>query len=122
MLTLSEVNELLGGGMDNQTVMARIRKMEQVSGRTILVARGEGRQRRYLVRPDELSAARAEDAREPSPQDLDALAAQIAEQVQAMDERHTQMSLSVVDMRKRIEKLEDAFRGILKVLERTRLG
>lgn len=121
MLTLSEVNEMLGGGMDNQTVMARIRKLEQASGRAILVPRGEGRQRRYLVRPDELSAAQAEDAREPSPQDLDTLASQIADRVQAMDERHTQMSLAVAELRREVDALKATFKGILKALERTRV-
>lgn len=108
MLTVTEFARRFGleGGTRravHQRMLRRIRALERATGREILIQRGAGEGRRLMLRTDQLLAAIEGDAKIDS---LDAMAAKIAEVVQAMDARHTEMSVSLAETRRRLAAVE----------------
>lgn len=116
MMTLPEVARMLGMTVNGQNVLRRVRKMEQATGRKILIELGEGAARRYLINPDEFaSALHGEQAPAPM-REFDAVAEQIADTVQGMDERHTRMSLELAETKRIVGELQAQLRAIRAAL------
>lgn len=103
VLSLLEVAERLDiqRARPDRSVVRALRRLEQDTGRRILVASGAGKGRRYLVLGRELEAALDGDRR-----DVDALAERIAEAVQRIEDRVEKVSLKVEALSDRVERVE----------------
>lgn len=114
MLTVSEVGERFG--LPYQEALRRLKRMEKASGRRILLPRGTGFATRYFVDAKALSESldwpAKPEAVEPS-FDFDGVVAEVARAVNAMDERHTRMSVDLAETKKRLALAEESLRGLL---------
>lgn len=110
VLSLLDVAERLDiqRSRPDRSVIRALRRLEQDTGRRILVASGAGKGRRYLVLGRELEAALDGDRR-----DLDTLAERIAGAVQRIEERVTQVSVKVEALGRRVDQVEASRQGRL---------
>jgi hypothetical protein len=117
MLTLSEVARGMGISITPEGLRKRLRRLERKTGRTILTERGNGNGKRFYVNPKELAAAMGGQPLEPEPDepeisDIDSIAAQIADAVEAMTARVDAMSLRLAAAYRRIENAESRLRAV----------
>lgn len=110
VLTLVDVAGRLGvqRARPERRALSWLRRLEESSGRRILVTTGHGARRRYLVLGRELEAALAGERRE-----IDAIANRVASAVQALRDEMTAVSAKVDaavrqcgTYAKRVEELE----------------
>ena len=87
ILTLKSTAERLGCSC-GEHAMNQIRRLEKASGRTILIVRGEGRARRYMVLEQQLDAALEGDFKK----HVDAVAETIRKHMESIDTRFTNHS------------------------------
>lgn len=111
MLTVSEVGERFG--LSPREATRRLQRLERTSGRRILLSRGVGRAKRYLVDPAALSGALEGPERADTGASFDELVTEIAKTIQAMDERHTAMSVDLRETKKRVKLLEEQLSGFV---------
>lgn len=105
VLTLAEVAERLGAtdrARPDRFVLAALRRLEADTGRRLIVATGEGKAKRYLVRGRELDAALDGDTRV----DVDTLADRIAAAVQRIEQRVTDVSMRLDGVARRVDAIE----------------
>jgi alkanesulfonate monooxygenase SsuD/methylene tetrahydromethanopterin reductase-like flavin-dependent oxidoreductase (luciferase family) len=80
-----------------QRVLRRIRRLEKATGRNMLVSTGSGPGRRFLVREDTEDARVSDDV-------LSELADAMAAQITALEDRHTNVSTGLAEIRRSLEK------------------
>lgn len=102
ILTLLEVAERLGieRARPERTVISHLRKLEQDTGRHILVVSGSGKGRRYLVIGREMEAALDGE------RSVDGLAEKIAGAVQRIEQRVTDVSMRLDGVARRVDAIE----------------
>lgn len=110
VLTLLDVGERLSiqRTRTDRAVLRALRRLEQDTGRRIVVASGSGRGRRYLVLGRELEAALDGDRR-----DIDQIAERIATAVQRIEDRVQSVSVKVEAVVKRVDEIEKRGQGRL---------
>lgn len=126
MMTLNDVAKAFGVTVKGQNVLLRVRKLEAATGRRILIERGVKHGRRYLVNPEEFASALhglpAPSVPEASG-DIADLASKIADTVEAMNERHTEMSLrlertqaELAAVTNQLREMERRLRGAVRAI------
>jgi phosphoribosyl-ATP pyrophosphohydrolase len=110
MMTVMEFAEHYGMDTSGATqyatrrILRRLRALEKSSGHKILFADGVER-KRMLVSEDAYSIALAKP--KGGPRDyMDEVADEIAARVRSMDERHTELSLIVAELKKDVDSIK----------------
>jgi phosphoribosyl-ATP pyrophosphohydrolase len=100
-------------------ILRRLRALEKSSGHKILFADGDER-KRMLVSEDAYALAVAKPNNDPKPKEhIDEVADEIAARVRSMDERHTELSLIVAELKKDVDSIKKSLgRVILPGLRR----